>query len=415
MKGLTAHNLSLKANDGNHVQVYSSLDPKVIAKHFAEMKAAGISAVSCQRFVVALQDSDTKAYDENAVWTQRYDRLFALMKTEAAKQGIKLYVSYDISGAEETTYIDTIRKDWQHLKDTGFVNSDTYLMEGQKPAIQLWGLGFTTRPGEPQETLNFIHELQQQNGGAVVVGGVPTGWRTLDGDAKSDSAWGNVYRALDVISPWIAGRFALQETTGIDSKGDPLTVPDADTFLKGLIRADLAEAQRAGVAYQPVVIPGFSWNNEYQARLGKPTPEPMGNIQIPREGGRFLWKQFQILSDLMQEYRAINGGMTVGVWDEWDEATNISPCETDRTKFPAATPIVTGTEGSYLFAGKALPGDWYIQLTKKFSDYFFKGKSFGDLSTLFPSFTQNAKASSTDRLVEQRASYATPDAHVGSR
>lgn len=57
--------------------------------------------------------------------------------------------------------------------------------------IAIWGFGFTDRDGSPDDCLSLLSDLKEQ--GFTVVGGVPTNWRTLDGDSKTDPKWTQVY------------------------------------------------------------------------------------------------------------------------------------------------------------------------------------------------------------------------------
>ena len=83
--------------------------------------------------------------------------------------------------------------------------------------------------------------------GCTVMGGVPTNWRTLQGDSQTNAAWAAVYRAFDIISPWAVGRYS--------------TLTGADNFKNNYIVPDLAECAVRGIDYMPVVFPGFSWHN----------------------------------------------------------------------------------------------------------------------------------------------------------
>ena len=56
----------------------------------------------------------------------------------------------------------------------------------------------------------------------------------------------------------------------------------ARRFRRDRFDPDLAEAERAGADYLPVVWPGFSWANLMAGSALN---------QIPRRGGRFWWTQ----------------------------------------------------------------------------------------------------------------------------
>jgi hypothetical protein len=161
----------------------------------------------------------------------------------------------------------------------------------------------------------------------TLLGGVPTDWRTLSNDSRTDAAWADIYRSFDVISPWSVGRYA-------DAAG-------ADDFRRNKIAPDLAAAQAAGVEYMPVVFPGFSWKNLHDGPLN----------QIPRNGGTFFWHQV---------HNAIDAGSTMlygAMFDELDEATAMFKIAATAGDAPAQGDFVTLDADN-----QALPSDWYLRL-----------------------------------------------------
>jgi hypothetical protein len=105
----------------------------------------------------------------------------------------------------------------------------------------------------------------------TVLGGVPTGWRTLDAESSVDSQWATVYRSLDIISPWAGGAI-------LDNRV-------ADAFMNQRIVPDIAETRRLGIEYMSVVFPGVSWHNG----AGRTSNAPLN--QIPRRCGDFYQHQ----------------------------------------------------------------------------------------------------------------------------
>jgi hypothetical protein len=119
--------------------------------------------------------------------------------------------------------------------------------------LYLWGLGFSDRPGTPADAATLIDWLTTSADPryrVTLVGGVPTHWRTLDGDSKRDAAWAGVYRSFDVLSPWTVGRFG-------DDAG-------ADAYRATSLAADLAALHACRVPGQP------------QGRRLEPDPAPRG-------------------------------------------------------------------------------------------------------------------------------------------
>lgn len=92
----------------------------------------------------------------------------------------------------------------------------------------------------------------------------------------------------------------------------------------------------AGVAWLPVVYPGFSWDNLKGTRPGTST--------IPRNGGRFLWEQFHELARLGAD------SAIVAMFDEVDEGTAVFKV----TSRPPTQAHFVGLDG--------LPSDWYLRL-----------------------------------------------------
>jgi hypothetical protein len=159
------------------------------------------------------------------------------------------------------------------------------------------------------------------------MGGLPTYWRTLTGDAQTNAAWNAVFRSFDVISPWSVGRYS--SSTG------------ADDFRMNLIAPDLTECTRRGVDYMPVIFPGFSWHNLNAGPLN----------QIPRSGGNFYWRQ---------AYNAVRTGCTMvygAMFDEVDEGTAMYKCVTTASQLPAQ-----GTFVPLNIDGYNLKSDWYLRL-----------------------------------------------------
>lgn len=322
----------LKGRDGSPVHVFSSQNPQVVRKHFDWIKAQGIDGVAFQRFVSHTQHSDLR---------RRSDNVLRHVRSGAEQTGRVFYVTYDISGADEASVIPAIRADWKYLnEELKVTDSAAYLRDGGKPVVQLWGFGLRDRPGSAQAASALIADLQSGAAGlrkATVVGGVPTGWRTLSGDSRAEPAWAKLYRSYDVISPWAVGRFA-------DDRG-------ADRFRRESIEPDLAETRRLGIGYMPVVFPGFSWRN-LMTRRGQPDKAVLN--QIPRRCGDFLWHQV--------ENAAGSGATTVfaAMFDEVDEATALFALETSADKAPAGTPMLSLNQD-----GCQLPDDWYLGLTGK--------------------------------------------------
>jgi hypothetical protein len=311
----------LRYPDGSAAGLYSAYQAKTVARHFGWMRQAGIDGVALQRFVSELSVPTLAA---------ARDQVARNVQAGAEAEGRVFAIEYDITGIAEADLVATLEADWKHLVDTLEVTaSPRYLQDGGKPVLFLWGLGFSGRPGTPAQAAALIDWLTTSADPryrVTLVGGVPTHWRTLDGDAKTDPAWGPVYRSFDVLSPWTVGRFG-------DDAG-------ADAY-RATLDADLAAATAAGKRYLAVVFPGFSWHN----LDGGPAN------QIPRRGGAFYWRQV---------WNAVGAGATMlktAMFDEVDEGTAMFKLA------PTAAQLPTGASLVPLDAdGRALPSDFYLRV-----------------------------------------------------
>jgi hypothetical protein len=303
---------------GAPARVFSSYNQKTVRRHFKWMKDHRLDGVFLQRFTSSLGSGSKFAFRNQVAANVRlgaeaYGRVFAIM--------------YDISGQDPATVASTLTNDWTYLtRAISITNSPRYLRHRGKPVVAIWGFGFTDRPGTPQEAAAVVAWFKAA--GCTVMGGVPSSWRTLSGDSKTDSAWAAAYRSFDVISPWAVGRYS-------DNAG-------ADSFKQGFIVPDLLEAQSLGIDYLPVIFPGFSWFNL--------TGGPVN--QIPRNGGNFFWRQ---------AYNVTSAGCTMiygAMFDEVDEGTALFKT--------APTPAQLPAQGSFVALnvdGYNLPSDWYLRLT----------------------------------------------------
>ena len=321
---------SLRSTDGLPIKVFSSQNAHVVAAHFQWMREHGIDGAAAQRFVGPLATPELK---------QRSDRVLLNVRAAAKANARVFYVSYDVSGAHADTVVADIRRDWQYLvNELKITAGSDYLHANGKPLLQLWGFGFKDRPGEPLAVARLIGELKAN---ATLIGGVPSNWRTLDGDSQSDRAWADVYRGYDVLSPWSVGRF--QDDAGIDR------------FVRERVLPDMVETKRMGIGYMPVVFPGFSWYNLQRGR-GQKSLAILN--QIPRSCGNFLWHQVSALLATRVDM------LYAAMFDEVDEGTALFPVVAREDKLPK------GVQMTFLNQdGCALPDDWYLRITGKAAHY----------------------------------------------
>jgi hypothetical protein len=304
---------------GSPAKVFSAYKERTVVRHFRWMKDNHLDGVFLQRFSSSLSNPDQFAFRNQVaanvrVGAETYGRVFAIM--------------YDISGQNAATLVSTLTNDWAYLvNNLRVTQSPSYIRHGGKPVVAIWGFGFNDRPATPGDAMTVINWFKAA--GCTVMGGVPTNWRTLQGDSQTNAAWAGVYRAFDILSPWAVGRYS--------------TLAGADNFKNTYIVPDLAVCAAQGIEYMPVVFPGFSWHNL------KGDPSPLN--QIPRNGGAFYWRQV---------YNAVAAGSTMiygAMFDEVDEGTAMFKMAPTSNELP-----VEGTFVPLNIDGQALPSDWYLRV-----------------------------------------------------
>jgi glycoprotein endo-alpha-1,2-mannosidase len=305
--------------DGSMAEVYSSINAKTINRHFKWMKEHGIDGVLNQRFAGEVRNNHGLYH---------FNTVLAGSRASANRHGRAWAVMYDLSGLGEGE-TSVVIEDWKALVDRMRVGRDkndkAYLHHNGKPVVAVWGIGFNDgRRYTLDECSRLIDFLQNdpEYGGFAVMIGVPSYWREMNRDCVNDPRLHEVIKQADIVSPWAVGRFG-------DLEG-------AETYAREVLRPDLEWCAENGVDYLPVVFPGFSWHNM--------NPKSPSN-QIPRLGGKFLWKQFN-------EATGAGAKMVyVAMFDEVDEATAIFKC----TNNP---PVGESTFIDY----EGLPSDHYLWL-----------------------------------------------------
>jgi hypothetical protein len=318
--------------DGSPVRVFSSITEKTVVRHFEWMKDAGMDGVFLQRFL-------GEARPGNPTFRQVRDIVTNNVRIGAETHGRAFAMMYDLSGSPTETLVPDLIDDWKHLiDDLQITQSDRYMRHAGRPVLAIWGFGFKDRGDTPTmagEIIDFLHNTEEDEYRATVMWGVPTYWRTQPDDSDTEPLvtedWGPAYYSMDIISPWLVGRFG-------DEAG-------ADSFRTNLIEPDMADLAPRGIEYMPVLFPGFSWTNLRQHAVDAPLN------QIPRNGGEFYWRQV---------YNSIDAGATMlygAMFDEVDEATAFMKAAPSSSDLPQQ-----GTFLSLDADGQSLPSDWYLQL-----------------------------------------------------
>jgi hypothetical protein len=290
--------------DGKQAYLFSSTHPRTVRRHFEWMRQYGIDGVMMQRF---LSHSDDNSF-------RGYDHVMPHGRRAARATGRVWCLEYDMSGGKEADLLDRLIRDWDTLSQKQQITDDPgYLYQDGKPVLALWGF-FAERFSGALAHRILDHFLPR----AYVIGGVNWPWR-----GEKNPAWYRALRRFDAVSPWNVGHAA---------RGSDGTLRAAtDTW-----EEDRKEAEKHGMAFLPVLYPGFRWNN-----LKNLPPETVG---IPRRRGDFLREQFAAAGQM---------GLTtlkVAMFDEVDEGTAILKVTNDP---PTQAPFLT-LEG--------LPSDSYLKL-----------------------------------------------------
>ena len=310
--------------DGRVAEVFSSIHPKTVDRHFNWMKTYSIDGAFVQRFgVIACGPKEYKQL--------KADNQKLIHCRTAANQHQRCYaLMYDLSGLRDGDF-EELARDWKELRTRMQLGTDpndrAYLQLNGKPLVAIWGVGFDDdRDYSLAFCERFIRLLKHNPdwGGMSIMLGVPYGWRKQDRDAITDERLHTVLELADVISPWAVGRVRREHLDNGEARRQQL--------------ADRAWCDQRKISYLPVVYPGFSWHNLKGEKLGA----------IPRERGRFLQDQFATV-------KAADGNAAyVAMFDEIDEATAVFKCTNDP-------PVGASTFLTY----DGLPSDHYLRLCEK--------------------------------------------------
>lgn len=321
----------LTNKDGSVARVFSSVDQSTTDLHFRWMKEYGIDGVFVQRFFSGLRTPERR----------KKSRIVLENSIRASQQtGRAIAVMYDLSGLRDRGEdCSVLIQDWKELVDELKVTSqvtNNYLYHRGKPLVTIWGLGFPDRGYNIRDigidkVIQFLKN-DPEYGGCSVMLGVPTYFRDLKLDTRSDPYLHTLIESADVVMPWTVQRFTPQ-----------VHMFDADRF-QDHAEADIAWCAQRKVDYAACVYPGFSWHNMNQR--GRPDDAIIYPLnQIPRLKGRFYWS---LISSAVQ---AKSKMLYVAMFDEIDEGTAIFKCANEL-------PV-----GVKLCDNEGLPTDHYLWLT----------------------------------------------------
>lgn len=284
--------------DGRNAPLFSSVHPLTVRRHFRWMKEYGIDGAMLQRFAVGLGPSRGAA---------AMDLVLSHCNDAALAEGRSLTVMYDLSGLKPEKF-PIVAEDWKRLVAAGQTKQPSYQHHAGKPLVALWGLGFSDRPAALPEWQALLKEIKAT--GAAVMVGVPSYWREGEADAWPDPEIRALIRQADIVSPWSVGRFGR--------------ATDVAGYARKVWQPDAQACATTGQGYLPVIFPGFSWHN-LSALRGKEARLD----QIPRQGGRLLWKQ------ALEAQQAGAKMVYIAMFDELDEGTAIMKCGGPRPIGPS--------------------------------------------------------------------------------
>jgi len=319
-------------SNGSPAKLFSHYRYNTVDLHFRWLQENELDGVFLQRFLSTIRNNTLvqtfkKVIENTKAASEKYQRVYCIM--------------YDLSGGDFNTIAD-VKRDWMQLVDNMQITAGpTYLKHKGKPLVALWGLGISTNPGAtPQQADSLVRwfwEEAPEQYRATVMGGINDSW------LSQGTAWVDVFKKLDVISPWSVGRYSNES--------------GANNFLNTKVKPEVQYCNNLSIDYMPVIWPGFSWYN-LQTYRGQ-TSAAIKN-QIPRNGGSFYWQQ---------SYNVMSAGakmVYIAMLDEVDEGTSMFKMAKSAAQAPANDWFLTLDADGY-----DLTPDWFLSLssyTKKVYD-----------------------------------------------
>lgn len=291
-------------NNGQPARLFSSFTDQSVNVHFQWMQQYGIDCAALQRFNPTGGEGPVR------------DAITAKVKTAAETYGRKFYIMYDVSGW--TNMQSEIKTDWTN-KMKAYTASGAYARQNGKPVVCIWGFGFNDNNHNftAAACLDVINWFKGQ--GCYVIGGVPTWWRTAPAGSDSRTGFLDVYKAFNMLSPWMVGRIG-------DAAG-------SDWFYNNVNIGDQDFCNQNGIDYQPCVLPG-----DLQERQ--------------RAHGDFMWRQFYNMVRLGAQ------GIYISMFDEYNEGNQIAKTAESAAWVPAGSGFWALDED-----GVACSADYYLRLT----------------------------------------------------
>lgn len=286
--------------NGDCAYLYSPIDESSVDLHFKWMRDYGIDGVFMQRFIIEIKNPKGKAH---------FNKVFENALKAAKKYDRAICVMYDLNVSDASAGdLDLMVKDWEELQRAYnlFDNKQnpTYLWHNGRPMVAIWGIGFRDDRNKytTEDITDVVEKIKGPEKRCSVMLGVPYYWRTGVRDTESGKAHSDLLSLIkkcDFIMPWAVGRY------------DEATY---DSIAISQIKEDLKWCNENNIDYAPLCYPGFSWANM------QPVLQPENYDQIPRNGGKFLWKQ------MCGAKIAGANALYLAMFDEVDEGTALFKC-----------------------------------------------------------------------------------------
>ena len=288
--------------NGEPATLFSSYDQQTVDTHFLWMQQNGCDTAALQRFNPNSSEGPTR------------DAMASKVRSAAESHGRKFYIMYDATGWANMQ--SEMKADWTS-KMSAHTASSAYARQNGKPVVCIWGFGYNdgNHPWDANTCLDVVNWFKGQ--GCYVIGGVPREWRTSDGGSRP--GFGSVYRAFNMISPWMVG--AISNAGDSDWMYQNLNVPDA------------ADCAANGIDYQPCVLPGDVSGRQ-------------------RAHGDFMWRQFYNM------VRAGAQGIYISMFDEYGEGNQIAKTAENASMTPAGSGLLALDED-----GTVCSSDYYLRIT----------------------------------------------------
>lgn len=318
---------------GDQAYLYSSLNESVVRRHFQWMREHNIDGVLQQRFNRVTKNADGSwNYDHWAVRAGLHG--LPLVREAANLEGRTWAIEYDIQkgGSPEgnARKIKEVKDDWEYLtRADGFdmLSDPSYQRHDGKPVVAIYGLYVTPdnhySDADQADLVNWF-----KSRGVYVIGA----GRHLNSTHQIQ----NNLALYDDYMQWQGywtGQDSYQRDVGLAA---------------GITR------------YVPHVLPGFSWTH---------LKEDADATSRDRDGGAYYQR---MLADAVNETDA--PWIFIGMFDEYDEATNITPASDD--------PPVPDTDASgdtlTFQDNEGRPNDWHMALTGKAREALLGRESIGD-------------------------------------